>query len=175
MKQQQLLWLLRKWPRYTGILGFVGAALLVAAGLIWLQKVKPIEHDLDRREETVDAEAAKLAHPAASGASSLAALAPLRHAGSFTDFLRELAKLSQDHKLIVPQTDYKSSPEGAGHLLRYGVQFPATGSYADLRAFVADIEKIPGVRVETFSVGRTQIAEETLAAQIQLSYLTETP
>ncbi|KAF0812920.1 hypothetical protein IGB42_02768 [Andreprevotia sp. IGB-42] len=175
MKQAQLMWGLRQWPRYTGLLGLVGVGLLLFALFVYQQKVKPIQRDLESREQVASEEAQRLARPAASDASSIALLTPLRPAESLTNFLRELAQLAEKNKINVQQTDYKSNAEGDNHLLRYGVQFPANGTYDDLRLFIADLEKIPGVRIETFSVARNQIADEQLSAQLQLSYLTETP
>ena len=175
MKQEQLLWTLRQWPRYTGLLGLIGVGLLGFAGLTYKQQILPVKRDLQSREQVASDEMRRLVHPVASGVARMASLVPLRSASSLTNFLREVAQLAEQHHIAIQQTDYKSNKEGDGHLLRYGVQFPAAGNYDDFRQFIAELEKIPGVRIETFSVNRAQIADEQLNAQMQISYLTETP
>ncbi|SMC16559.1 hypothetical protein SAMN02745857_00212 [Andreprevotia lacus DSM 23236] len=175
MKQEQLAWALRQWPRYTGILGLAGVVLLGIAAMSYQQKIKPVERDLQSREQSATEEQRRLNKPVASDASSIAALTPIRRADTLTQFLRELAELATKDKVVMLQTDYKSNAEGDNHLMRYGVQFPATGTYDAFRQFMTDLEKIPGVRIETFSVSRAQIADEQLTAQMQISYLTETP
>ncbi|MBM3116829.1 hypothetical protein [Jeongeupia naejangsanensis] len=174
MKTQQIVWHLRRWPRYAGTLGWVGLALIIMAALLLKQQVEPIERDLDKREVAVAAKRGELRQVArASEVASEAAYVRLRPDSSFTAFLGELSELATQHGIGVIQSDYKSLTEGDGHLMRFGLQFPASGNYPSLRAFMRALTAIPGVRIESVSMSRQQIGEEMLAIQLQLSYLTE--
>lgn len=175
MKSQQLIWHLRRWPRYAGPLGWLGLALIVMAVLLLKQQVEPIEQDLDKREAAASSKRVELRRVmrASAVASSVPAYVRLRRDTSFTAFLGELSELATRHGIAVVQSDYKSVTEGDGHLLRFGLQFPAAGNYPALRAFMRELSAIPGVRIESASMSRQQIGEETLAIQLQLSYLTE--
>ncbi|WP_432719476.1 hypothetical protein R0381_000396 [Jeongeupia wiesaeckerbachi] len=174
MKTQQIVWHLRRWPRYAGTLGWVGLALIATAVLLLKQQVEPIERDLDKRELAVAAKRSEMRQVAhASEVASDAAYVRLRPDSSFTTFLGELSELAAKHGIAVVQSDYKSVTEGDGHLMRFGLQFPAGGNYPSLRAFMRALSAVPGVRIESVSMSRQQIGEETLAIQLQLSYLTE--
>ncbi|AOY00213.1 hypothetical protein [Jeongeupia sp. USM3] len=174
MKIQQIVWHLRRWPRYAGTLGWAGLALIIMAVLLLKQQVEPVERDLDKRELAVSAKRGELRHTArASDVASAPAYVRLRPDTSFTAFLGELSELAAKHGIGVVQSDYKSVTEGDGHLMRYGLQFPAGGNYPSLRAFLHALGEIPGVRIESVSMSRHQIGDESLAIQLQLSYLTE--
>jgi hypothetical protein len=74
---------------------------------------------------------------------------------------------------MITQVDYKSQPEADGKLMRYSMQFPANATYLQLRRFLIELQASPGVRIENLNIQRQQIADDRLAIQIQLSYLTE--
>ncbi|UXY16810.1 hypothetical protein N8I74_07265 [Chitiniphilus purpureus] len=172
MNAKQLTWHARQWSRHAGILGLVGGALLLGALFIQRQEVVPFERDLLEREQKLEENQRSLRQPAATPASAVeqAALNPPE---SFTEFLRRASQIAGRNRLSVLQSEYKMVSEGGGHLVRYGLQFPANGRYPDVRGFIADLEKLPGVRVEAISMSRLQIGDELLSIQMQLSYLTE--
>ncbi|WP_283150455.1 hypothetical protein [Silvimonas soli] len=172
MKQAQFIWTLRQWPKYAGVLGWVGLGLIVAGVLIYRQTVVPFNRDLDRREADVQDMARRLKSNAIA-ASTVAGLPPLKTPNTFTEFLRNVSLWGDKHHIAISQSDYKSSAEADGHLVRYGVQFPAQGRYVDIRALVEDLQAQPGVRVETLILTRGRIDEDMLFMQLQLSYLTE--
>ncbi|TJZ78779.1 hypothetical protein [Chitiniphilus eburneus] len=172
MNANQLKWHARQWSRYAGLLGVVGVALLLGALLIYRQEVIPFERDLVDREQTLDKNLRALRQPAAVSASAVED-ETLNPPDSFTAFLRQSAQLAGKNRLSVLQSEYRVVSEAEGHLVRYGVQFPANGRYADLRGFIDDLEKLPGVRVEAVSLSRLQVGDELLSIQLQLSYLTE--
>ncbi|GGP27934.1 hypothetical protein [Silvimonas amylolytica] len=172
MKQAQVIWTLRQWPRYAGLLGWVGVALIVAGVLVYRQTVVPFNRDLDRREADVEDQAHRL-RSNASAASATAGLQPLKTPDTFTGFLRQVSTLGDKHRIMISQSDYKSTAEADGHLVRYGVQFPAQGKYVDIRGLVQDLQALPGVRVETLVMTRGRIDDDLLSMQLQLSYLTE--
>ncbi|MBB5190855.1 hypothetical protein HNQ50_001578 [Silvimonas terrae] len=172
MKQAQVIWTLRQWPKYAGLLGWVGLALIVAGILVYRQTVMPFNKDLDRREADVEDLSHRL-RSNASAASATAGLQALKTPNTFTDFLRQVSTLGEQHHIVINQSDFKSSTEADGHLVRYGVQFPAQGRYLDIRGLVQDLQALPGVRVETLIMTRGRIDDDLLSMQLQLSYLTE--
>ncbi|KPC54448.1 hypothetical protein [Amantichitinum ursilacus] len=173
MNSARLLWWMRQWPRQAGLLGWVGLALMLAGWLIYRQQVVPVSQDLDRREIAIDSARHQLRLAAQASAAAAAAPAPLDTPDQFTDMLRQLTEMANAHHVAITQSEYKSVSEGDGHLMRFGIQFPAQGRYPDLRGLVADLQALPGVRVESLMFSRSQIGDDNLTAQLTLSYLTE--
>ncbi|GAA5783953.1 hypothetical protein GCM10007860_09000 [Chitiniphilus shinanonensis] len=173
MNANQLKWHARQWSRYAGLLGVVGIALLLGALMIYRQDVVPFERDLADREQTLERNLRALRQQPVAATASAVEDQSLNAPDSFTEFLRQSAQLAGKNRVSVLQSEYRVVTEAEGHLVRYGVQFPANGRYADLRGFIADLEKMPGVRVEAMSLSRLQIGDELLSIQLQLSYLTE--
>lgn len=167
-----ILWYLRQWRQYAGILALAGLALLLLSAALYLQKLRPLQKDLARRDMALTEAAHKLIPAsAASAASSVADRLP--HSSQFTAFLLTLNQLAEQKHIVLQQSDYKASPEVNGELLRYSLQFPASGVYPDLQQFIAALEKMPGVRIENLNLSRPHIGEPTLTIQMQLSYLSE--
>ncbi|AZN35720.1 type 4a pilus biogenesis protein PilO [Iodobacter ciconiae] len=171
---QQTIWYLRQWRQYAGILAIAALILLLLAGALYLQKLQPMQKDLERRELALQTAARKLKQ-AASGTSATASSVAksLPQSNQFTTFLLKLNELAGQKHIVLQQSDYKATPEVSGELLRYGLQFPASGTYPDTQQFISELEKIPGVRIENLSLSRPQIGEAMLNLQVQMSYLSE--
>lgn len=171
---QVIRWYLRQWRQYAGILALAGLGLLMLAGTLYLQKLRPLQKDLLRRDMALTEAAHKLKQMPASAASAASSVADrLPHSSQFTTFLLTLNQLAEQKHIVLQQSDYKASPEVNGELLRYSLQFPASGIYPDLQQFIAALEKMPGVRIENLNLSRPQISEQMLTIQMQLSYLSE--
>jgi hypothetical protein len=173
---QQVIWYLRQWRQYAGILAIAGLALLLLAGALYIQKLQPIQKDLERRELGL-LEAARKLQQSSSSASATATASSvaerLPQSNQFTAFLLKLNTLAEQKKIVLQQSDYKATSEVGGELLRYGLQFPANGLYPDIQQFITELEKIPGVRIETLNLSRPQISDAMLNVQIEMSYLSE--
>ncbi|WP_373974929.1 hypothetical protein NT239_15045 [Chitinibacter sp. SCUT-21] len=172
MTKSQLLWYLRLIPKYSGILGLAGLALLGFAALLYFQDLKPYEADLANRESELERKFANL-RVANVASEAQAQLPKLNHDDTFTFFLRRLNQVAEKNNIAIPQIDYKAQVEADGKLKRYSMQFPATARYIQYRRFSAALQQIPGVRIEAVNFQRQTIGEEQLSIQMQLSYLTE--
>jgi HPt (histidine-containing phosphotransfer) domain-containing protein len=171
---QQSIWYLRQWRQYAGILAIAGLVLLLMAGALYVQKLKPIQKDLERRELSLLEAARKLKQSASSASATASSVAErLPQSNQFTAFLLKLNELAEQKHIVLQQSDYKATPEVGGELLRYGLQFPANGTYPDTQQFIAELEKMPGVRIENINLSRPQIGEAMLSIQVQMSYLSE--
>jgi hypothetical protein len=172
MSKEQIFWYLRLIPKYSGILGIAGLALLGFALMLYTQDLKPYIYDLNEREIALERKFQQLRTPVAAK-STTEALPKLNRSDTFTFFLRRLNDLAANNKVIITQIDYKSQPEADGKLMRYSMQFPANATYLQLRRFLLELQASPGVRVESLNLQRQQISDDRLAIQVQLSYLTE--
>jgi hypothetical protein len=169
-------WYLHQWRQYTGILAIAGLVLMLFAGALYLQKLKPLQKDLTLRESTLSEAARKLkiATTTASNAYQASNVAErLPKSSEFTAFLLKLNALAEQKHIELQQSDYKATPEINGELLRYSLQFPASGAYPDVQQFIAELEKMPGVRIENLSLTRQQIGEALLSLEVQMSYLSK--
>jgi hypothetical protein len=172
MTKAQVIWYLRLIPRYSGILGIAGIALLGFALMLYTQDFKPYQQDLTEREAVLERKSQQLRVPAVMTVDS-DALPKLNRHDTFTFFLRRLNELAAKNKVVITQVDYKTQPEADGKLQRYSMQFPANANYLELRRFLLELQASPGVRIESLNLQRQQISDDKLAIQIQLSYLTE--
>ncbi|AMC35086.1 hypothetical protein [Janthinobacterium sp. B9-8] len=171
---QQGIWYLRQWRQYAGILAIAGLVLLLLAGALYVQKLKPIQKDLERRELSLLEAARKLKQSSSSASATASSVADrLPQSNQFTAFLLKLNELAEQKHIVLQQSDYKATPEVGGELLRYGLQFPANGLYLDIQQFITELEKMPGVRIETLNLSRPQISDAMLNVQIEMSYLSE--
>ncbi|WP_028454219.1 hypothetical protein [Chitinilyticum litopenaei] len=174
INKAQFQWYLRQLPRYGGLLALIGLVLLGLAGTLYLQKLEPARKALQDREEEIRRKSAQLRTLVVSSKASAAiGEVPLNQPETYTFFLRRLNQLNESHQINPSQMDYKTALEQEGHFVRYSLQFGATGTYPKLRDWLDAVQGIPGVRVEVVNMSRSQIAEEQLSVQIQLSYLTE--
>ncbi|MCB5196409.1 hypothetical protein [Deefgea salmonis] len=172
MTKAQLFWYLRLIPRYSGILGIAGLALLGFALLLYTQELKPYQRDLIDRENALAHRFQQLRVSAVASSVS-DALPKLNRSDTFTFFLRALNALAAKNQIVITQVDYKNQFEADGKLQRYSLQFPANARYMQIRRFMLELQTIPGVRIETVNLQRQQISDDQVALQIQLSYLTE--
>ncbi|WP_273432155.1 hypothetical protein [Chitinibacter tainanensis] len=172
MKKAQLMWYLRQLPKYAGVLGLAGFALLGFALMLYTQDLKPYQADLAKREAELERKF-KLLRSSAMASEATAATVKLNQADTFTFFLRRVNEVASANQVVMDQVDYKSQLEADGKLKRYSMQFPATARYIQFRRFMAALHQIPGVRVEAANLQRSTIGEERLSIQVQLSYLTE--
>ncbi|WP_410497818.1 hypothetical protein [Chitinibacter sp. S2-10] len=172
MTKSHLLWYLRLIPKYAGVLGLAGLALLLFAWILYSQDLKPYQADLADREAELERKSRALRTPLMAS-SPEQQLPKLNQYDTFTFFLRRLNEIAKAHLIDINQVDYKSQIEADGKLKRYSMQFPATGRYIQFRRFTTALQQIPGVRVEAINLQRQAITEEQLTIQIQLSYLTE--
>ncbi|MEJ8851651.1 hypothetical protein [Variovorax rhizosphaerae] len=173
-----LLWQAAKLPALTGLYGVVGIVMVVMALWSFFDRQRPVERDLDSREVELAKKELDLEQRARELAEPPDPDAPVLHntvraEESYTTFLREGVRLAADNHLKGTQIEYRTLSEAGGRLVRYGLQFPVNGTYPDLRNFVIQISRIPGVRIERMEFTRTQIGDAEVSAQIQLTYLTE--
>ncbi|MBE9610401.1 hypothetical protein [Chitinilyticum piscinae] len=174
MNKSQLQWYLRQLPRYGGLLALVGLGLLVLSGILYLQKLQPAQLSLQTRELDLERQFNRLrSMPVASAAAPALGEMLLNQPETYTFFLRRLNHLNEQYRIVPVQMDYKTSLEQDGHFVRYSIQFGATTTYMQLDLWARTLEAIPGVRIESINLSRSQIGDEQLTAQIQLSYLTE--
>ncbi|MBI3771683.1 MAG: hypothetical protein HY272_03175 [Gammaproteobacteria bacterium] len=88
------------------------------------------------------------------------------------DWLEKLYQIAAAENVILPRGAYKNITNQADKLYRYEVTLPATGSYVQLRRFIARATKeIPIMAIDGVSFKRDSIESPNVEAQIRLAFL----
>jgi len=168
----RLIWTLRRWSHVCGWTGMLGLLLAVGAGAAVLGGIHPriAAQTVQLQDLRTEAVAIRTEIAAAGGS---AANHMLPAASTYTAFLREHAGLARARLIELTEIDHASRPEASQRLVRHTLRYTIDGRYAALRDYLATIERIPGVRVETLSFVRLPNPDGVVNALVQISYLVE--
>ena len=162
-----------------GLVGLAAIVLSLAAWLIW---VRPIE----RQRIDLTAGVARSAQPAASGARRADAAASQSAQAFYAAFpsldsnLRSLAALQQaaiESGVSLDSGVYRLEHPSDLGLARYRMLLPVSGSYAQIRAFIAaTLAALPTASLDDLQLARTASDSSRLEARLSLSlYLRDAP
>ena len=123
----------------------VGAAALVAAGVVGMILVPATRREVDAASADADSAARHAARPADNGATARASesgaerfLASFPTADARQARVATLLELAGHHALEIRRSEFQLGKDKESGLLRYSVSMPLSGSYAQLRGFVED-------------------------------------
>jgi len=86
-----------------------------------------------------------------------------------TDVIGRIETIAQRHGLNLDQGEYKVAPDKQGKLTRLRMMLPLRGSYAQIRAFLAELgRELPIVAPEQLQFERQQVGDALLDAKLQL-------
>ena len=173
---QYLLWQLRSLRRYCTWPALLACALLLACGVVYVQRVQPgaaevaaLSDEIDRLRRAGDAPVA--AEKPLSPAEQLDvfyAFFPANDAQ--TDVLDRIFAAAAKENLALPQGEYHWSKERQGSLNRYGITLPLKGPYPGLRRFMAQILKEnPSLSLDAVSFGRQTVSDIGVDAQVHFT------
>jgi hypothetical protein len=162
-----------------GLLGLVATVLALAAWAIW---VRPVE----TRQVELAAGVARPAQSAASGARRGDAAASQSTQAYYAAFppldssVRWLAALQQaaiESGVSLDSGAYRLEHPSDLRLVRYHMLLPVSGSYAQIRAFIAaTLAALPTVSLDDLQLARAASDPARLDARLSLSlYLQDTP
>ncbi|SDP80419.1 hypothetical protein SAMN04488595_12613 [Ralstonia sp. 25mfcol4.1] len=169
----RVVWMLRRWRHSCGWLGAAGLALAMGCVVAVATHIRPERTAQTAALQQETQHVARLAHELATRVKP-ARQHTLPDASTYTEFLRAHAALATARSIALTEIDYTSRAEAGQRLLRHTMRYTVEGRYPELRDYLATLEEIAGVRVESISFMRQSDASRTVNALVQLSYLVET-
>jgi len=153
-----------------GMLGIVSALLLAAAAVFHLAVVKPLEARDAEASQRVARQAPRA--PAAEAASSVDKLAAVyQHLSkdeSPTDWLAKLHAIGSATGLELKSAAYKQQADG--RIVHYEIVLPISGSYAQIRDFLARaLAEVPAMSVDQLTLRRENRTDTNLRAELRLT------
>lgn len=167
------LWHLRRAARYLGAPGLVGLVLCVAAGAAGLGFERPLRDNVARqafemRHSMRTARAVSSAERTRDGIEHWVAALPQR--GVLPEVIAQLAAEARANGLTLDRGQYDIEPISGTPMLQWRASFPVTGSYSQVRAFLADcLLHDPDLRLEGFALEREDAGTGTLHADLRFS------
>lgn len=174
----RLRWTLGSLASRLGWPGMAGAALLAFALAFQLTAVSTFNTELDARRAEATRLSARyqiaLKEPAAVKPGATQQLATFYEffppAKTVPDWLSRLNQVAAKHGVTLERGEYKLVQEQGWKLQRYQMILPVKGSYAQIRAFIADaLVAVPAAAVNEIALKRDGVAATTLEAQIRLT------
>lgn len=169
----RLAWTLRRWRHACGRIGLAGLVLAIGCAVAVVAHIRP-EHAAQSAALTRETARVAALNRELAAKDRPAAAAGLPNASTYTEFLRAHAALATARSIALTEIDYTSRPEDGQRLLRHTLRYTVEGRYPELRDYLATLEEIAGVRIESISLMRQPDAGRTVNALVQLSYLVET-
>lgn len=166
----KLVWSIKRWQWRLGTLGMLAVLLAFVAIVIAFAEIIPLHKDLAKREQQLQQQRLTLERPPlATEVAGDAAGGELR----FTRFLGDFYALAARDGIELPQVEYQVQSEDEGRLQRHLVRVPIKSSYPVVRSFLGELRRMRGVRLDTISMSRDDIAQTTLDIDLRFSYLVE--
>lgn len=146
-------WQLARLSKQLGVIGGLGAALLLGCGLLYLSILLPLNQKISDAKNTLD----KAPHTQKlnlnvtqlsknNGAEDMAAfMQSLPHADSLHRWLALIDQTAAKQKLLLNRGDYKYSKAKQSQISdgiyqsKYEIVLPVTGQYVQIRQFIAQV------------------------------------
>lgn len=159
--------------RALGAAGVLGIGLLLGCAGFWISGLEPLEQELAARRlasQRLHARAPVQPVSADGRAEELRRFHTLfPPATAMTDELERLHRMALGAGLELAQGEYRLERRPVG-LWSYRIALPVTGSYGQLRDFVAAVLKdAPTVSIEALRFERQRAAQTQLQAQVRLT------
>lgn len=163
-----------------GTPGKIGIGLLVVSGIYFFSAVAPQEtmlQQLKERAETLQIQAQK---PATGDAEAGKKMTGDQALQAFYDFfpmidsspfwIRELVRIAKKHNVELSSSEYRLINEQDARLARYEMVLPIRGSYAQIRAFIADaLESVPAIAISAIAIKRDVVSSDRLELRLEIN------
>lgn len=155
---QHSAWQLAKLSKQLGVIGGLGAALLLGCGLLYLSLLLPLNQKISDAKNTLNnaphtqelnlniTQKSQNKLPENNGADDIAAfMQSLPHADSLHQWLALIDQAAAKQKLLLNRGDYKYSKakqsqiSDDSYLSKYEIVLPVTGQYVQIRQFIAQV------------------------------------
>jgi hypothetical protein len=153
-----------------GVPGIASAALLAAAAMFHFGVVKPLEaRDAEAAQRVArQAPRPQAAEPSSSADKLVAVYQHLSKEESPTDWLAKLHAIGSATGLELKSAAYKQQADG--RIVHYEIVLPISGSYAQIRDFLARaLSEVPAMSVDQLTLRREKRTDTTLRAELRLT------
>ena len=177
----QLMPQLRWYIGRLGVIGKIGAGLVVVASIYFFSAVLPQEsilQQLKERAETLQIQAQSKQAPGdtesgkkMSGDQALQAFYDFFPPIDSSPFwIRELVRIAKKQNVELSSSEYRLVNENDARLARYEMILPVRGSYAQVRAFIADaLETVPAMAISAIAIKREAVTSEKLEVRLEIN------
>lgn len=160
----------------TGWPALIGSALLIASLSLALSVTAPLREQIAAVEQqshqlrtTSQAKVLPPISPQARLRDFYAAFPPR---SALPEVLIQVHRSASRNGLQDTHADYRDTPEADTPLVRVRIELPVTGSYAALRAWIAELlGELPALTLEGLELRRTDIGKAQLDARVRFQLL----
>lgn len=147
-----------KGLRYMIVFWILAAGMLVSDAAFYLYSLRPAENALSRVESEYQLKRAvrspETEGPAGKTGELKGVYGELPRWEDFTRVMGEVYNKAERLNLVINSISYQSSPVKGSGLVQVTVSMPVTGSYAEIKRFVYDLETSPRFFIiENLSLG----------------------
>jgi hypothetical protein len=165
-----------------GVIGKIGAGLIVVPIIYFFSAVLPQESVLQKlkeRAETLQIQASSkqtLGGEAETGVK----MSDDQALQAFYDFfpnidsspfwIRELVRIAKKQNVELTSSEYRLINENEARLARYEMILPVRGRYSQIRAFIADaLEAIPAMAISSIALKRESVTVDKLEVRLEIN------
>ncbi len=163
-----------------GTPGKIGIGLLVVSGIYFFSAVAPQETMLQQLKERADTLQIQAQKPATADAEAGKKMTGDQALQAFYDFfpmidsspfwIRELVRIAKKHNVELSSSEYRLINEQDARLARYEMVLPIRGSYAQIRAFIADaLESVPAIAISAIAIKRDVVSSDRLELRLEIN------
>ncbi len=163
-----------------GTPGKIGIGLLVVSGIYFFSAVAPQETMLQQLKERADTLQIQAQKPATVDAEAGKKMTGDQALQAFYDFfpmidsspfwIRELVRIAKKHNVELSSSEYRLINEQDARLARYEMVLPIRGSYAQIRAFIADaLESVPAIAISAIAIKRDVVSSDRLELRLEIN------
>ena len=143
-----------KGLKYIIIFWTLAAVMLVSDTVVYLYYLRPAEKALAHIEEEYQMKRAKRKPDAEGPARKARELKGIPRWEDFTKVMGEVYNKAERLNLLIESASYQPFPVKDSGFVQVTVTMPVTGSYADIKRFVYDLETSPRLFIiENLSLG----------------------
>ena len=176
-------WLLGRFAKALGIWGLLGIILIFSSSVFYFVNFLPtskqllqVQNELQSKlEETKKngrenslKEIPEQVAPAQTSEQEIAEFYKQFPAGaSLPKWLQLIDKTALKQHLVLNRGDYKLTQSKQGQLQRYEMVLPVSGSYVQIRQFIADVlQELPALALSDLQIKRDSVMSPTVEARL---------
>lgn len=172
----RLFWTVRRWQGAVGWQGMAGAALIAGCALAWVLAIVPMDGQVSGLRMQA-AERHESRNRLARFADENDPAAQLRQFYAFFTrddtleaWLARLYDIGEGGGLLLRQAEYTATDAGGLKLSRYRIVLPVTGTYPQLKHFLATVlAEIPILSLDQVSLRKQRPGDPAVDANLQFT------
>jgi hypothetical protein len=157
----------------SGVVGLVGLALCVGAGVFYYSSYAPVVDEVATLRDSLRSTSAKRAVEPPMATAAREAVGHLPDRNGITKELGVVFSSARRAGLSIENAKYDASVSKSGDITRYKVTFPVIGQYDQIRGFVDDIlAREPTMSIGELAIQRKGVADPVVEARVRLTFYT---